>query len=950
MSDMILDEQYWTQDFAVTDGDVTRLYTFLQQTGQPEKAMNLLAQVVRRKLEKKSIELDSQQRHKSVAAAEALLQDHTVRVYQQTEDYEKGEQLLVAWRGSQRDEWYYGVGEVIEKKTVSEPHYRWIIRLRFADRSERSYIAGTDLNHPESRKLGLKLFDIRTKEEQPLDKVADQVLCVYGSTLLAHLLGRLDEDDRFVRWADSCWLAEVLPELPEDALDRAAAYLWSRGLLAMAEALLQTLGLPTDEHHHWVLNLALAKDERFDNEGTQAVPQWVAPLPEHLLRLADGMLLDLSMPPNDLWTRHHALFHGPVPENWVDNLHVLSFGRRWLLDVLLILLEDDDLKRVRDYLVEQDQVVSDVDILRDLFDITSHDDDFDRWRFTLSYRLSQKAKELGVEFVGCGEVWRWALEGAPIEKPERHHRLPGTESLPVKYIEVEQVGAELTGDDEPLDGPAEEPPEEWKPTRQTWEYVLTYYDWDNGVLPFNCQAREMIPPLNEGQHRAVLRFKAEQVPEEPLFDVTLYAHSKAPWLQAMGLKDLFVGYLVPGARIWIDRTEEPDLYKIRYRPTERRRRRLLFFEEGRVRPVIREREIICEVDETMLLAEGRYSNIEALDRLDLADRRTAPKVLARVFELIGLKDAPRDVYCACFDDLFPLLCITKPYSKAYVQQILYDRKNYPWFYRDEQREVRWFVYDPGKIREIIVKPQPPPTEGDSEEVEDTTIPISPLWAKLEADEQRKAALQVAVKTYMADPAREKVLFLREVAHRRIRELVAEEHLETLSLDEFNREIWQVGSVKYQGQSCRIDSEEADISLKEMSIEELRAVYESGELEIEGNQTWGSSSSVIGSRLRKPDTEMEQIVRDTLRFLIYGEEPVEQRMDRVIRERNGFGINVVSGILHAVYPEEHVLYNRRSVDALKMLGISWPVNWQRNVDTYVTYKDFCKNLRDGSITG
>jgi hypothetical protein len=28
----------------------------------------------------------------------------------------------------------------------------------------------------------------------------------------------------------------------------------------------------------------------------------------------------------------------------------------------------------------------------------------------------------------------------------------------------------------------------------------------------------------------------------------------------------------------------------------------------------------------------------------------------------------------------------------------------------------------------------------------------------------------------------------------------------------------------------------------------------------------------------------------------------------------------------------------------MLGISWPANWQRNVDTYVTYKDFCKNLQ------
>lgn len=719
MSDMILNEQYWMQDFAVTDGDVTRLYASLQQTQQPQKAMSLLAQVVRRKLEKESLELDTQQRHKSVAAAKKLLQDHTVQVYRQTEEYEKRDRLLVTWRGSRRDEWYYGVGEVIKKKVASEPHYRWVIRLRFANGTERTYIAGTDLNHPQSRKLGLRLFDIQTKEEQPLDKVADQVLHVYGSILLPHLLGRLDEDNRFVRWASLSWLAESLPELPEDTLYRVASYLWSRGVPSTMEALLQVLGLPVDEPHQLVLNLALVADERFKNDGTEAAPQWVAHLPDHLLRLADGTLLDLSMPPNDLWVRYHALFRRPLPEKWADNPHVLTFGGRWLLDVLLVPLKDNDLIQVRDYLDEQDQAVSDVDILRELFHITSRDDAFDRWRFALSYRLNQEAKELGVEFVGfdvvigSDVVWSWALQKAPFEKPEHHRRLPGTEGLPIEYVEVDQVAAELTRDDEPLEVPPEEPQEEWKPTRQTWEYVLTYYHWDNGVLPYNRQAREMIPPLSEGQRRAILYFVAEQVDDEP-FEVVLCTDSGKTWLQSMGLKDLFAGYCrVPGARIWIDRTEELGLYKIRYRPAEPRHRRLLFFEEGRVRPVIKEVEIDCEVDETMLLAEGRYSNIEALDRLDLADRRTASKVLARVFELIGLKDESRDVYCACVDDLFPLLSITKPYSRDYVNQILFDRKNYPWFYSDEEREAGWFVYDPEQVRkkekkeQIMVQPPQP---------------------------------------------------------------------------------------------------------------------------------------------------------------------------------------------------------------------------------------------------
>lgn len=85
------------------------------------------------------------------------------------------------------------------------------------------------------------------------------------------------------------------------------------------------------------------------------------------------------------------------------------------------------------------------------------------------------------------------------------------------------------------------------------------------------------------------------------------------------------------------------------------------------------------------------------------------------------------------------------------------------------------------------------------------IPLRNVWAELEVDRQKKDALQKAVQTYMEDPGREKVLFLREMAHQRIRELLAEDHLEALTLDEFNRQIWQFGSVRYQGKRYQVDS-------------------------------------------------------------------------------------------------------------------------------------------------
>jgi hypothetical protein len=717
-----LDGQFWTQDFAVTDGDLNRLYASLQQSGRPQKAMELLAQVVRRKLEQESLEVDAQQRRQSEAAAQRLLQDQTAKVYQQTEDYEEGERLLVGWQAD--GERHHGVGEVVAVKAANAPHYRWTITLRFADGSERLYVAGADLSHPKAKRLGWTLFDIGERQPRPIEQTLNDVLRIYGPTLLPHLLGRLDQDARFVQWAQLVWLAEAVPALPEDILDQAATCLWTRGVPATTEALLEMLGLTIDEPHRWALNLALA--DHLDNEGTEEAPQWMTTLPDHLLRLSDGTLIDLSMPADELWGQHHTLFHRPLPEELASHPRVLTYNGWWLFDVLLTPIGEDELRLVRDYLYEAGEAVSDIEMLEGLFGISRTHDVFDRWRFTLSYQLSERAQELGVEFVGSGQAWSWALEEVPAEKPETHRRLRGTDGLEIKHVEVEQIAAELAGDDELVGEPPEaESDKEWQPTGQTWEYTLTYYDWHHGILPYRRGARAIIPPLNEDQQRAILRFAADQVDDEP-FEVALYAHQRTPWLQGMGLKEFFVGYLVPGALIWVDRTEEPGLYKIRYQPTEPQSRRLLFFEDDRVRPVIEERIITCKVDEEMLLAEGRYSNIEALDRLDLVDRRAAPKVLARVFELIGIYDESRGVYCAEYDEVFPLLCITKPYSKAYLQQILYDRQRYPWFFSDDEHGVGWFIYDPNEVREVIVESTPEPKVAE--------LPAQPIeegfWAEV----------------------------------------------------------------------------------------------------------------------------------------------------------------------------------------------------------------------------
>jgi len=690
MAKPVLDAQSWVQGFAVTPNDVNWLYAFLKQVGGPQNTMELLAMLVRRKLEQDSPEASPQERERSAETARKLLQAEKAEIYRQTGKYTPGQRLLVAWTDA-HGAWQYGVGEVVERRKSGEPHYRWQIRLRFPNGYERTYVAGANLSHPHAREW--TLFSLDTDAEADWRAAVHKVLSAYGAFLLSHLIGQLDADPRFVRRSEQYWLAEALPDLPDGAIDRVVTRLRTSGSSSSTDRLLRAIGLPADEPHRWALDLALAADGRAHKSGLAGSTTWTAPLPEDVLRLEDGTLIHLSTAPDELWSKLQSRFYRHPPKEWFGNPHVLLFGGRWLFDVLLMPLKDEDLSTVRDYLRRQQGAVSDIDILRDIFHVTPQDSAFERWRFTLSYRLHERAQELGIEYVGTAQEWRWTAHPSPVVRPPRPHRLRGTEGLRAKRVSLSKLAAQLAAGNEALDLPPERTGNQWQPTRQTWEYVLTYYDWDNGILPYNRGAQSLIPPLLEGQRQAVLHFVAEQMHDQP-FEVTLCRRSKAQWLHGEELQGFFQGYLVPGARVYVDRTEVALNYKIRYRPTPPSLRRILFFADGRTRPQIRQVEMACEVDEHMLLAEGRYTNVESLARLDLLDRRTAPEVLARVFELVGERDEETGLFRARFDDLFPLLCVTKPYSKDYVSLILRDRKRYPWFRSDDARGPDWFVYDP----------------------------------------------------------------------------------------------------------------------------------------------------------------------------------------------------------------------------------------------------------------
>jgi hypothetical protein len=204
-------------------------------------------------------------------------------------------------------------------------------------------------------------------------------------------------------------------------------------------------------------------------------------------------------------------------------------------------------------------------------------------------------------------------------------------------------------------------------------------------------------------------------------------------------------------------------------------------------------------------------------------------------------------------------------------------------------------------------------------------------------------LHNVIRAYQQDPLRANTLYCRALAHKKIRDLLSRENLDKLTLDKFNREIWQAGEVVYKGRSISLLSDDWLTWLRAQKLSQIKADFEAGKLKIIGNQTWGSATRIVAPMLKKSDKEKETLILESLDYLLYGYDPVEKRISEVCSDPNGLGMNVVCGILHAMYPDDYILYNTRSIAALNILGIPWTRNWGQ-VKSYWAYCDFCQQFR------
>ena len=194
--------------------------------------------------------------------------------------------------------------------------------------------------------------------------------------------------------------------------------------------------------------------------------------------------------------------------------------------------------------------------------------------------------------------------------------------------------------------------------------------------------------------------------------------------------------------------------------------------------------------------------------------------------------------------------------------------------------------------------------------------------------------------------RANALFVRSRAHALIRELTAPDNLPNLSLDDFDRHIWRLGTLRTRNQS--FDWHHADQLLADTTPARFAAMLDSGEIGFVGNMTWGSAVATLRAYARdRSHGELETGMRQALALLLHQPGPIERRLRQVKDLGIGFGRNICSGLLMAWNPTDFILCSSLSDQFWIGFGLDFEAgpNW---VKPYLRYSAFCQTLLNDPV--
>ena len=397
-----------------------------------------------------------------------------------------------------------------------------------------------------------------------------------------------------------------------------------------------------------------------------------ASLPSTAIMLSDGAVVDLQESVETLMAQFGETLMAEVAAAFAEDplRRVLSFGSTYYVSDALPNFGKNDLRRIRDYIVEQGEPATDTAILSDVYRERPGTNSFEVFRFGLDYRLS---REKDFEFVGTAGQHLWAAKGLPTIGSKR-----------VKASDLGQFYAyEVDGydDTEPV-------------TNGSVSHYLTVFEWEYGVLPLNRAFASLMPkPMLPEQRTITLRIEAPQHYSTYIAEVRFPTPNRGGWI--WGLEDFFREYLVAGTLLTLTATEDPTGFTIAYDEIGGTEEKLLHFEEKRNRFVFMPVTYYAAVDEDLLPSQRRYNKLRNLKALPMNDRKKADQVIEHVFEAVGEQLGSKDepMYWIQFNDLHLAVNVLRPMSRAYLEHVLGENSAY----YDDEATVGAYYYKPAPV-------------------------------------------------------------------------------------------------------------------------------------------------------------------------------------------------------------------------------------------------------------
>jgi hypothetical protein len=323
---------------------------------------------------------------------------------------------------------------------------------------------------------------------------------------------------------------------------------------------------------------------------------------------------------------------------------VAGFGEQWMLEDRVPRFSRGDLRRLREYLQEQEQPLTDEALAQDVLGGRPGTPDFEALRFAVNFRLSKEHREF--DFVGSRDQRFWSTSGLPQIGTTR--RKPNEIGTDYRYL-------------------LDESPAQHESLTSV-DHVLTFYEYSLGLLPFDEQLQALLPgPLLPNQRSAVFTFESPQTYTTYLVELRYATPNRGGFI--LGLDDFYNESLVPGALITIERTDNNGHFLVKFIQAPAQSARLLEIEERRGRYVFRPTTYACGVLDEFLITEERFPNFGSEKPLEEKVRRRPESIVAATFERLAHKsDGPG--FVASFEDLMAGVNIERPFSERYLRSIL----------------------------------------------------------------------------------------------------------------------------------------------------------------------------------------------------------------------------------------------------------------------------------------